>query len=555
MPGSKSKRKKRNLDSAPLAQEPAGAIPAAQNCSSLLVRVRRLLPAFATGLVFCWLALANLAPIIGNDIHTQIRVGADILRSGHVPEIETYSATAAGRPFIAHEWLASVIFYGLDVIGGTKALCLLQVALALACAALLWLSIAASVRGTLFVLPLLLLCSYVLAWRAAVRPHLFSLAALCGMVFLIERWRTSGNWRILVWLVPMQVVWINLHGEAPLGPAIVLLMALGAAILTWMVKPAPPAALRPWKKAEIRPLLAISFAMGLACLANPNGWRIFPFAGRLLATDAYIHRLVWEWRAPLANSELERTAFWIWCAFLLLLALMWTGLAFRLFAGRRKMDVLVLDLLLASFATALSLQANRFVAYAALFGFPVIARSLQHASELLFANKPLRRHPLIEIAIAGMLIYGLLSGGGLPAGRDRVRDRRPVGWGYGENTPFEEVTFIRQKGFEGAIYNEYSDGALIIRELAPKVRPVIDSRIDVYGEALSDEYFRSATSAAQFREYLRKYDVKLVLCDLSEANRGLYELLRKDAEWTRVLQTRYRFLFARADMLAALPHQ
>jgi hypothetical protein len=251
-----------------------------------------------------------------------------------------------------------------------------------------------------------------------------------------------------------------------------------------------------------------------------------------------MHQRVWEWRSPFAESSLSAAAFWVFCAWLLVLALLWLGLLRRFLARPRSWDLLLPDLVLASFATLLSLQANRFVAYAGLLGFGVLARS--------FEAPDARRRPLLELVLACGLSAFVVLGGGLHLGVDWSRDRRPFGWGWWlENAPFEEVAFIRENGFTGPVFNEYVDGSLIIRELAPAVKPVMDSRIDVYGKELTEEYFRAFESPDLFAAYLRKYGVQLVLCEFRESNRPVYEALRRDPEWRQTGHFPRRFLFLR----------
>src|SRR5437879_459917 len=54
---------------------------------------------------FAWVAVLNLHENTANDIWVHLRIGRDILATGKVPLVESYSAVAAGRPFISHEWL------------------------------------------------------------------------------------------------------------------------------------------------------------------------------------------------------------------------------------------------------------------------------------------------------------------------------------------------------------------------------------------------------------------------------------------------------------------
>src|SRR5712671_3718606 len=83
----------------------------------------------------------NLTPITNNDLFLHLRTGALVLETGRVPRVDDYSALAAGRPFIAHEWLAGVVFRLVEVADGgfgLNALIFLKCAIALAIAIALY---------------------------------------------------------------------------------------------------------------------------------------------------------------------------------------------------------------------------------------------------------------------------------------------------------------------------------------------------------------------------------------------------------------------------------
>jgi hypothetical protein len=229
------------------------------------------------------------------------------------------------------------------------------------------------------------------------------------------------------------------------------------------------------------------------------------------------------------------------------LGLVWLGLLARL-RSRPALDVA-----LALAVTVLSIGSHRFVPHLGIVGFPILCRSLAAVlSALLAGARPsggdrvlneqalVRRRPRWEIAFAAVVVictaaYGYAYS---PGGH------RPVSWGYGGPMPYQEVAFLRDQTLEGVVYNEYSDGALIIAELHPRIRPVMDSRVDIYGEELFEEYMHSRDSPAAFDGYLTKYRCNLVLL-LGAGNERIYQALERDPRWKLALRTPTRFLFAR----------
>jgi hypothetical protein len=130
-----------------------------------------------------------------------------------------------------------------------------------------------------------------------------------------------------------------------------------------------------------------------------------------------------------------------------------------------------------------------------------------------------------------VLVLGMLATSFGPASFYSPRGLRELGFGYTQGPPFEEVAYIKGRGWKGVIFNEYADGGLIIHALHPVVRPVIDPRIDIYGAELFNEWRSATTTPELFAAYLEKYDVKLVLIYPVPKNKKVFEYLLQDRNW------------------------
>ena len=62
--------------------------------------------------------LASLLPIQPNDYWWYVRLGQDIVQTGAIPTVDTYSYTQTGQPIVYHSWLSSVLFFVADQAGG-----------------------------------------------------------------------------------------------------------------------------------------------------------------------------------------------------------------------------------------------------------------------------------------------------------------------------------------------------------------------------------------------------------------------------------------------------
>jgi hypothetical protein len=198
-----------------------------------------------------------------------------------------------------------------------------------------------------------------------------------------------------------------------------------------------------------------------------------------------------------------------------------------------------LDAVLALLATVMSVQAIRFLSFIGILGFPLAVRAWRAVADIHANSLAVKRRPLIEAALFGLLLASTLIYG-FPYGQAH----RKVGWGLGGRMPYQATRFLAEQGFEGTIFNDYRDGAFLIYHLYPKVRPVMDSRIDVYGSELSREYFSSREDPIKFFQYLNKYNVSLILLSKWRGNAQVIKLLTRLPATKLLLATDDRLLFS-----------
>jgi hypothetical protein len=208
-----------------------------------------------------------------------IVVGEQILSTGQLPRVDSFSFTCTGQPWIANFWLAECVLALLHRLGDLDSVLLATVTLL---AGLYTWVAGRLMRAGLH--PLLAVLFSVLAMAASSyhfhpRPHMLSILFL-GLVFArlcdFEAGRTSL--RSLVWLVPLFAVWSNVHGGVLGGIGTLGLTVCGWAVLGSRGRPfgrtdglqtGPPGPrLRP------RPVLTLAIltiACGLTAFLNPYG--------------------------------------------------------------------------------------------------------------------------------------------------------------------------------------------------------------------------------------------------------------------------------------------
>jgi len=159
-------------------------------------------------------------------------------------------------PWVNYEWLTGVVFYPIYQATGPAGLQLLRYGLGLALLYFLfgtaWRQ-GATVLAT--VLVLWLISTLYPFGFSPVRAQIFSYAFFALSLYLLERARLEGLYLGLAWLVPLQVLWCNLHGGCLAGLGLIGLYALGEAL----------------SRRNFLPYLWVLLPAVLATLVNPYG--------------------------------------------------------------------------------------------------------------------------------------------------------------------------------------------------------------------------------------------------------------------------------------------
>jgi hypothetical protein len=208
-----------------------------------------------TLLAFLAIALAAFLMPAQNDTWWQLKAGERIWTTRHVLLSDTFSFTASGAFWPNHEWLSQVIFYGLYALGGLPLLTMVCASAVVGAWAIAWRLAPVSPRVK-FLLVAWVLGAATTAWT--VRPQAFSLLLVAVTVWLLVR-------RRYIWLLPLFVVWANLHGAVLTGLVLVAAAtaaAFGESLASRSVRPLPA-------------LVITSVLCALATLATPLGYHLW----------------------------------------------------------------------------------------------------------------------------------------------------------------------------------------------------------------------------------------------------------------------------------------
>ncbi len=447
------------------------------------------------------------------DLGWHLRTGEHIVSTLSIPHADIFSFTAAGQPWITHEWLAQVTMYLLFRLGGYLALITFFALAASAALLLLYLRCDGQPYLAAFVV---LFAAITIAPFWGARPHTVSLLLASAFCYILDRHQREANGRVLLWLVPLTLVWANSHGSFVLGPVLIatyLLGSLGERLVRWEGSVADGRA--------VKHLAGILVTCVAVIALNPNGLILYAYPFQTLTSRA-IQTFIQEWQPPDFSTPAVQPFLWFLIATLGALAL-----------SRRHAGLIQLILLVG--LTYASLRAARQISLWVFVAAPLLAASLADVARGLPWQIKLRSSPnpsrgiqalnwsvlVLLVLAAGIRVLSLASG--------QPEAERAY-------FPVDAVNFMKESQLSGPIFNRYDWGGYLILHLYPRERVFIDGRSDLYGltqDVVVHEYLTAYTGGADWRAPLERYGIRLVLV---EPDAPLATRLRQEGEWKQMFK-------------------
>jgi len=476
---------------------------------------RRIFPVAFFMLAFA--AAVLQCSFIDPDLWWHLRAGQDIVTNLAIPHTDIYSFTKSGSEWIAHEWLSEVILYGIYRFAGWGGLISVFSGL---------------ITFTLYLVyrrcagrPYAAALAVLLAAAAAsplfgIRPQMISFLFAAIYIGLLERFAENGRTRLLFYLPPTMLLWVNLHAGYALGLGLIGLFAISVVL--------------DGKRERALPLLLVLAACAIMVPLNPNGFRMFSYPIETLTSPsmaAYID----EWASP----DFHKVTF------LPLAAMLFTLLGVLALSPKRARAGTLFLLFVTGFG---ALRSARHIPIFGLIAAPVIAR---HLWELMLSRGWERWFVKPEAPAFGLtlVLNCLFLLAPAVAGAGRV-------WHFVAHQPSYEavrypvaaVNYLEKERLPGPIYNQYGWGGYLIKRLYPDYRVYIDGRADVYGDAFMTETMRTYDGLSGWRDPLERLSVGTVLVS---PDAPLASLLRNDAEWKTVYEDRQAVILTRVPRVVA----
>jgi hypothetical protein len=435
-------------------------------------------------------ALAN-SPTIFNDgdVSWHIAAGQWIISHGKIPTSDPFSFSVTGHPWVVTEWLADVIFGSAYRAASYSGVAALVAAALIALHALIFLFLQRR-AGPLAIAATLLAMDFVLIPFTLARPHVLVWPLIAGWTILLVKADDEGHAPPLYGAV-IPLFWTNLHGSfliaGPIGAAIAFDALQKTEWRNW----------RPWA--------VFALVSAVAALLNANGLRglLRPFEMENLA----LLPLVQEWQ-PTTLQWMPQFYAVLGIALFVLLA---KGV--RIPIGR-----LLLLLFLAGMAFNEVRHQSWFIIVAACVVPPLLG------TEPSASPAPAPRW-IAYTAIPLLLIIRML----LPF----------VPPENGAN-PRSIIAAVPASLRGEPVFNGYSFGGPLI---LARIRPYIDGRADMYGDAFVLDYSRITDGdMGRFNAVVRQRGIRWTMLP---ARSVLAQDLDRSPQWKRVYADRVGVIHVR----------
>jgi hypothetical protein len=347
-----------------------------------------------------------------------------------------------------------------------------------------------------------------------IRPQMITLLLASIYIVLLERFNPKEQSRRLWWLVPLMVLWVNLHAGFALGLALIGLYVVRAVLDG------------EWD--HIKPLLIVLVICTAVVPLNPNGFRMFSYPYETL-TSTSMAAFIQEWASP----DFHKITY-----LPLAILLLSTLAAMALSPSRARLGEIFLVLI-----TALgALRSVRHIPIFSLFAAPLLAKHLwaiakERGWDKLLTGEEGRPNGL-KLVINVVLLLAPLALGVWRVWHFATHQSNYVSI----RNPIAAVEFLKSNRLPGPIYNRYGWGGYLIYQLYPDYRVYIDGRADVYGDAFFTEAMHVYDGIGNWREPLDKYGVRTVIID---TNVAMSTLLRNDSQWSKVYEDDQAVIFVR----------
>ncbi len=437
------------------------------------------------------------------DLWGYLAFGRLFWETGSFPFRDVFSYTPTKALWVYHEWLTGLIFFPIYKFCGAAGLQLFKYLSGMVMVGLVCATAVRRKAAPLFVLlALILVGNLIKGGYSPVRAQVFTYLFFVLNLYLLDRAREGRYWIYLWWLVPIQLVWCNLHGGFVVGLCLIGLYAVGEAC----------------SGNRSTPFIKILLAAAAITIVNPYGyeyWRYIVDAVLMPRPD------IGEWQnvfSAVFIDEYRSKAALYMIVFLLSAPL--------LFWHRTRDWTTVMVLSFTAFMGFLHIRHTVFFALAFAAFLPVVMMKFWEA--LKCDTKIVERYS--RFRMTGLILMAVMIFFAVGTSLLRLVSISPLELRiYPEHYPVGAVDVIQKNNLKGNVLPWFEWGEYLIWNLYPDSRVAMDGRYEtVYQAEVSREYFDFVYARKNWTVFLDKYPHDMILV---RPNSRVRSLLGGHPDW------------------------
>lgn len=451
------------------------------------------------------------------DLWFHLADGNYILSHHSIPQTDPFSFTRLGQLWVPHSWLFDV---AASIVWGHLGPRTAEAFMAVVFMAAIMVSFALLVgRGVapLKAMGIGLALAIMAGNTRGIRPQVISLLLCNIVILLLVRHRYRPSWKLLVWLPAVFLIWSQVHGAVVLGLVVVGVWLLGR-VMEVLTSGGLRSVDRQQKK-EFMTLGAVSALAAGVIFITPHKISLYSYS--ILTMRLHALAYTSEWQAPrLWPLELPDVYLYVLIAAVaVLLVRKWRRIGWA-------------ETLLCLSLIGLGLTGVRHIPLACIGAVPLVAGAL--AADDRYVERRIvgtGRWPIVAGSVALVLLAALWW---YP---QRIDQR------YASREPVRGVAALGHLGRPMRVFTTHNTGSYVLFASPQVLRVFIDSRPDVYGDAI----FQQALSAMTGQGWQNLFDRWQIEAAVLQRQDELAKTLSKRPDWRLVAEDPSDLTFIRTE--------
>jgi len=469
-------------------------------------KLGRSLELFIVVAVFGIILMIVIVQPLDGDTWWHLRAGEVTLNQGKPLTIDTFSYTKFGQSWASHGWLTELWLYSMYLVGGFTALTIWIALMALLVVTIIFFQMEGPpvYRVVLSLFVALLLLPFLKA-----RPQMTSLVFFILTFWILHLFRTQKR-DLIVWLIPIFILWANFHGGFVAGFLIILITLIGDSIGRIFNEPGSSHL----NRSQTLKLIVVLLLCAIAVMIHPLGIKVWTTLYNTMQVGGE-RALIVEWASPDFHDPVMQLYLWFLLGTLVIFSV-----------TPRKVSWV--ELMIFSAFTAMGFIWRRNLSFMVVYGMVIISKYLWSFIEKQFKNinsnlMRITRNIAAKIKI-GMrqntpkgirILFWILIAYVWFGAEYKIymitTPRSMTRW-EGQLFPVKAKEWIVNNKPERNMLNSYNWGGYF--EWYLRDYPVyLDSRADLFGNEIIYQWMDVMDAKGDWQEILKKWDINFIVVE------------------------------------------